>query len=315
MYLENKKNDEFNKFFKKFKEENKDKWANIINGKEIDLDVLRQETAKELEQKYTVLKQMSDRNKLKIGIDKFDTLSEKTLEEENNLYNLNPVSKLNLTGRRSIKKKNILRPKSTNAAVALAPDPEEGETYDSKKFNLIFIDSAYVCKITPLQRIYHRKVIIFAGNKEGMITYGVGTGELYEDAWTNAFIEMKKNLILVNWDPIHTFPRDVSSRHHDFRIMMRSSLRPYWFCNPIVLLLIRYTGLYHCNFNTISRKKKPLSVLFAIFKLATNNTTYKILAEEKGNKLRHMKTNRGLNSVNHSISNIEKKTNRISLKI
>lgn len=315
MYLENKKNEEFNKFFTKFKEENKDKWANIINGKEIDLNVLRQETAKELEEKYTVLKQMSDRNKLKVGVEKFDTLSESTLENENNLYNNSLFSKINNIGRRSIKKKFVIRPRTTNSAVALAPDPEEGETYDSKKFNLIFVDSAYVCKITPLQRIYHRKVIIFAGNKEGMITYGVGTGELYEDAWTNAFVEMKKNLILVNWDPFHTFPRDISSRHHDFRINMKSSVRPYWFCNPIVLLMIRYTGLFHCNFYTISRKKKPLSVLFAIFKLATNNTTPKLLAEEKGQKLRHLITHRGLNSMNSNISGIEKKTNRITAKI
>ena len=57
MYLANKKNTEFQKFFENFKVENKDKSASIINGMEVDVDALRKDTVEEMEDKYKFFKQ------------------------------------------------------------------------------------------------------------------------------------------------------------------------------------------------------------------------------------------------------------------
>lgn len=293
MYLENKKNSEFKKFFKKFKEENKDKWESIIDGTEIDLNILKKESIEELEDKYTMLKQFNERKKLNKGIEVFDSIASKKNEDEKQFI---PEGTLN---RRTIKKPNISKSRTEDPYDSLLPDEDSGELYDSSKLNLIFLSQSMICKITPLNRIYHRKVLLFAGNKEGMISYGWGVGPLYEDAWNNAFVELKKNLLLINWDPENTFPQAINSKYHDFKFNMRPSGKPTWTANPLLINMIRYVGLYHQNFNTISRKKKPVSLLFAMFKLATNNSTKKLISEGKGYKAKHIYNQRGLNTENY----------------
>jgi ribosomal protein S5 len=299
MYVENRKNQEFREFFEEFKEKNKDKWASIVNGIDVDPEILRQETFEELENKYKMLKQFSERKKLEEGIKKFDIIAE-------NMNSYKSIDHHKLTRKSSQSEKFIrekVKPKrgseknTEKLLDRLAPDGEEGEIYDTTKFHLIYMASSMICKITRLNRIYNRKVLIFCGNKEGMISYGVGKGPLYQDAYENAFTEMKKNLILVEWDPSHTFPKDIYSRYHDFRFHCKSSLTPYWNAGPINMLMLRYCGFYHQNLWTYSRKKLPYSQVFSLFKLAANNTTIKKISEEKAKKAHHLYSSRGLRSV------------------
>lgn len=300
MYVENRKNQEFREFFEEFKEKNKDKWASIVNAMDVDPEILRQETFEELENKYKMLKQFSERKKLEAGIKKFDTIADSMNSYKNVDYEketLKTSQSEKFLREQKIKKKTSEK-NNLKLIERLAPDGEEGEIYDTRKFHLIYMASSMICKITRLNRIYNRKVLIFCGNKEGMISYGVGKGALYQDAYENAFTELKKNLILVEWDPAHTFPQDIYSRYHDFRFHCKSSKIPYWNAGPINMLMLRYCGFYHQNFWTFSRKKLPYSQVFSLFKLATNNTTMKKIAEERAKKLHHIFSARGLRSIN-----------------
>jgi len=45
---------------------------------------------------------------------------------------------------------------------------------------MIFLDSDSVTNVTALNRVNHRRVLIFIGNGRGLISFGKGKGEDYE---------------------------------------------------------------------------------------------------------------------------------------
>lgn len=287
MYRESKKNKEFLEFFKTFKEKNKDKWASIINGMDVDVNQLAKETEEELAQKYKIYNEIHKRKQLGEGYETFNDIALKKLYyEKDNQTKENKYIKPTYKGFNEREKK--FEERSDDLYSALAPDTENDEMYDSRKFTMIFLDADMVCNVTTLNRVYHRRCLLFAGNKEGMISYGVGVGLLYEDAYLNAFKELKKNLILIEWDPGNTCPLPIQSRFNDYRFKIKPTKSPMWFSGPIPLLMIRYAGLYHQNFIKESRNKHPYAMVFAFFKAVTQNTTLKNLAEEKGVKKRKL---------------------------
>jgi len=122
------------------------------------------------------------------------------------------------------------------------------------------------------------------GNKEGMISYGIGRGVLYNDAYIEAIKELKKNLIVIQQDINFSCPSNLKARFNDFRIYIKSSYDPKIWGNPIVALMLRYAGLYHVNFVVKSRNKEPYAMVFAFFKAVTKNCTPLYLSEVQGTK-------------------------------
>ena len=74
------------------------------------------------------------------------------------------------------------------------------EVFDPNEFTLIFIDSDAVTNVTTLNRINQRRVLVFIGNGNGLISYGKGKGEDYEQAFDDAFKRMRQNLICLSMD-------------------------------------------------------------------------------------------------------------------
>jgi len=72
--------------------------------------------------------------------------------------------------------------------------------FDPNEFTLIFIDSDAVTNVTTLNRINQRRVLVFIGNGNGLISYGKGKGEDYEQAFDDAFKRMRQNLICLSMD-------------------------------------------------------------------------------------------------------------------
>jgi small subunit ribosomal protein S5 len=70
-------------------------------------------------------------------------------------------------------------------------EPSKNEVFDPNEFTLIFLDSDSVTNVTSLNRVNHRRVLIFVGNGNGLIGYGKGKGEDYESAFDNAFKKMR----------------------------------------------------------------------------------------------------------------------------
>lgn len=62
-------------------------------------------------------------------------------------------------------------------------EAQENEVFDPNEFTLIFIASDSVTNVTSLNRVNHRRVLLFCGNGNGLISFGKGKGEDYENAF------------------------------------------------------------------------------------------------------------------------------------
>jgi ribosomal protein S5 len=78
--------------------------------------------------------------------------------------------------------------------------PGRDEIFDPSEFTLIFIDSDSVTNVTALNRVNARRVLLFIGNGNGVISYAMGKGEDYEAAFENCFKKLRKNLICIPLD-------------------------------------------------------------------------------------------------------------------
>jgi ribosomal protein S5 len=237
---------------------------------EVTDEILKKETNTEKQEEIEMLQEFERRRKFKAAFDTFD----KT-EEENKA--LHPEDRLHPKEKQK---------EETNDQIEeiLKADEEAGELFDSKKFTLIFLDAGMVCNMTRLNRVYERRILLYMGNKEGMIAYGIGRGPLYQEAYTDAYKQMRKNLIVIDHDPNFTCPADLKAKFNDFRLYIKSKYDPKMWGNPIMALMLRYAGLYHCEFVIKSRLKEPYAMVFAFFKAVTRNTTPLHMSEIFGTK-------------------------------
>jgi small subunit ribosomal protein S5 len=83
-------------------------------------------------------------------------------------------------------------------------EPRFDEIFNPSDFTLIFLDSDSVTNVTALNRTNKRRVLLFIGNGNGLISYGMGKGNDYEIAFDNAFKTMRKNMICIPVDAIQT---------------------------------------------------------------------------------------------------------------
>jgi ribosomal protein S5 len=60
--------------------------------------------------------------------------------------------------------------------------------------------------------------LLFIGNGNGIISYAMGKGEDYENAFETAFKKLRYNLICIPLDQLMTVPQVLKARHNDFRI-------------------------------------------------------------------------------------------------
>jgi hypothetical protein len=105
---------------------------------------------------------------------------------------------------------------------SLGPDaamrPSKEECFDPRKFSLLFMESDSVTNVTSLNRVNHRRVLIFIGNGNGVVAYGKGKGIEYEEAFDHAFRDARRNLVGIDIEHIFTSPLMMSGRHNDFKI-------------------------------------------------------------------------------------------------
>lgn len=149
---------------------------------------------------------------------------------------------------------------------------------------MVFLQAGMICNMTRLNRVYQRRLLLYIGNKRGLIGYGVGKGPLYEDAFIKAYQELRKNLIVINIDPNMTCASNLYSRFNDYKIKIMSTYQPNLWGSPLFCTMLRFAGLYHFGFTLISRKKDPYAMTFAMFKALAHNLTPTDMLERTGSK-------------------------------
>ena len=147
--------------------------------------------------------------------------------------------------------------------------PTGDEIFDPSKFTLLFMETDSTCLVTKLNRINSRRVLVFIGNGNGVISYAKGKGPDYQAAFQNAFIELKKNMIVIDLDPFVTLGAPLFAKFNDFRLWLHPRKSPnYWGSQQMMYMLI-YTGIYHVRFTIKSRKNDRYSMIYAYFKCVT----------------------------------------------
>lgn len=76
--------------------------------------------------------------------------------------------------------------------------PSKEEIFNPSEFTLMFMDSDSVTNVTALNRTNHRRVLLFIGNGNGLISYGMGKGVDYEQAFEAAYKTLRRNLIILD---------------------------------------------------------------------------------------------------------------------
>ena len=104
-------------FFKEFKEKNHGKWASIINGLDVDEDLLKEETKSDKQEEIEMLQEFERRRKFKAA---FGAIQ----DTDKDFEFLNKDMKLQT---KLLKEKD----KSTNLEETLLADKSKGELYDS----------------------------------------------------------------------------------------------------------------------------------------------------------------------------------------
>lgn len=156
--------------------------------------------------------------------------------------------------------------------------------FDPNEFTLIFIDSDSVTNVTTLNRVQHRRVLIYIGNGNGLISFGKGKGEDYEGAFDNAFKMLRRNLVCLSVDHKMSVTRRMSGRHNDFKIKMYPQAQPNYWGNPFIWKMLLHAGLSHVRYVCKSRAREPYSMMYAFFICVTNNATPDEMAQHEGRK-------------------------------
>lgn len=234
---------------------------------DISEDTLKQETALDENDELEMLKEFEKRRKFKATL---DIIKNKENSESADKPNDFVDETIRTTPKKNLRKMDA-NPESIEAA--LSPHGNIGEIYDTSKFHLIFLDADMVCNMTRLNRVYERRCLLYVGNKDGLISYGIGRGPLYEDAYIDAYKQLKKNLIAIHLDKQLSCALDLRGRFNDYRFFVRSRYNPSFWGHHIMCLMLRYAGLLHVGFWAKSRKKEPYAMIFAFFKAVTNNKT------------------------------------------
>ena len=152
-------------------------------------------------------------------------------------------------------------------------------------FERLILDQSYVVNVTKLRRVYNRRILIYIGNKNGMISFGIGKGEDYETAIVNCLKKCKRNMVLIALDQKHTCPRPIGSRFNDFRLMIMPSNGFNVWGNPLIFKMLIGAGIRHCSFYCKSRKRNRYAMVNSFVISCLKNQTMQEIALEKGMKI------------------------------
>lgn len=153
------------------------------------------------------------------------------------------------------------------------------------EFKMMLLDQRVTSNTTSLRRITTFKVLVWAGNMNGVVGYGRGTGLNFKRATERSIGNLKKNLIAINLDLLNTVPQHIYAKFGKYQIVLWHRKYNNAWGNPLFSSMLQLAGLRHCMFKFLYDTPNPFSLVYCLMKLLTQNTTPKLLAEELGKKV------------------------------
>jgi len=202
-----KRDQSFNEFLKNFKAKNEQNWASIIDMTQAEQEELL--LAKSPEYRRNEMVMLEEFRRRKNMKDYFELMGNKKKDDNK----MQGKEDLNMSTE-SLNRENMY----SGSGPERYFERQKDEVFNPEEFTLIFIDSDSVTNVTSLNRVNHRRVLIFIGNGNGLVSFGKGKSEDYETAFDQAFKKMRQNLVCLSHDFTMSVPRKLEGSHNDFHL-------------------------------------------------------------------------------------------------
>jgi ribosomal protein S5 len=270
------KDESFNEFFKNFKAKNEQGFANVIDMTQAEQeDKLLQVTPEMRKNQMIMMDEFRRRKNLKDYHDGMQDVDRKVgLASQMDAVLPVDMKRASTEGMHKYMASNEER----------FFEPARDEIFEPRDFTVVFLDSDSVTNVTSLSRTNKRRVLIFIGNGNGLVSYGKGKAGEYEQAFDNAFKNARMNMCCLDINEIMTSPRIIAGRHNDFKIRIMPQETPNYWGNPTIWEMLKHTGFYHCRFVCVSRKRDPYSLVYGFFNAIIKNKSIDQIAMVSGKK-------------------------------
>ena len=158
--------------------------------------------------------------------------------------------------------------------------------FDKDEFVILTLGQDTTTLVTKLNRINHFRSLIFAGNGNGVIGYGKGKGNDFEESFKAAEVNLKKNLIVVPLDHFCPLVKPIKASYNGFelRLTPRNQGMNSW-GSPVIAHMLLLTGITNVKFKCIFRNMNPYAMVYTYFKTVTQLKTPKEMCESEGKKI------------------------------
>lgn len=152
-------------------------------------------------------------------------------------------------------------------------------------FRLLVLSRRYTTNTTKRRRVRTCKALVFMGNGNGLIGWGKGAGGDPKNCLDKAISDCRRNLISINLDLLNTCPIKLHAKfnRHEITLWPRRQFNSWG--DMTFSHMVQYAGIHHCMFKVRYDKPNGYNLVYCFFKLFTQNSTPKLLAEARGIKL------------------------------
>lgn len=155
------------------------------------------------------------------------------------------------------------------------------------EFMGLFLYSGTTTLVTTLNRINHYRVLIFAGNMNGIVGYGKGKALDMEEAMVKANNNLKRNLISIPIDHFNSSPLDITAEYESVKLTLTHSPKFNAWGNPIMAYMLMLAGMSELGFKVEYKNYNAYPFVHCFFKAITQNVTPKMISEREGRKIYH----------------------------
>eukprot|EP00347_Sterkiella_histriomuscorum_P015440 403357023 len=269
------RDESFNEFLKNFKAKNEQNWSNIVDLTQEEQEArLLEKSPDYRKNEMVMMEEFRRRKNLQRYFEMTSAQGKKDREQSGQKSKAFDMSDDAVT------KESQYR----SAGPERFFTPSKGECFDPSQFELLFIDSDSVTNVTSLNRTNHRRILLFIGNGNGVISFGMGKGVDYEQAFESAYKKLRTNLMVLPMHWIMTSPLILKGRHNDYHIKILPQQHPNYWGHPVIHKMLITTGFYHCRFAVKSRKRDPYSMIYAFVQAVSKNLSLDDISQMKGIK-------------------------------
>lgn len=158
--------------------------------------------------------------------------------------------------------------------------------FSKDEFTFLILDQGTTTLVTKLNRINHFRSLIFAGNSNGVIGYGRGKGNDFEQSMENAQKNLKKNLIAIPLDHFVPLTNELRASFYGFELRLFPMIHGNnsW-GSPMISHMLLLAGVTNVRFKCIFRNLNPYAMVLTFFKAMTSISTPKEISEATGVKV------------------------------